>query len=283
MSYSSPSTLVGIVAAIASLGAVGSAAADTRQACGDAYYAVQVLRDEGKYEDALYAAEICVSDDCAKFVRDDCTVWKREIEALVAARRASLIVEALDEDGLPMREATATLDGAAWLTSLDGEARDLPPGTHEIEVSVDGQPSQRRSVIVRAGEQAQRVVFTFGSPSNLSRGDGPIPWILGGVGLAALVAGATTGGFVIDAYLTTQEECDDVARSCSPAGDAAADRGRVLGPTTTGLLVGGVVLMVTGLVWKLADPGTPRPPETSWLLTPRLTATEVGLVFQYAP
>jgi hypothetical protein len=181
---------------------------------------------------------------------------------------------------VPIREASATLAGASWLASLDGEARELPPGTHVVEVSAPGRASQRRSIVVRAGEKEQRVVFTFESLSSLGRGYGPFPWVLGSVGLASLVAGAVTGGFVIDAYLTTKDECDDRTRRCTVEEDDAADRGRLLGPLTTGLLVGGAVLGVAGLAWKLADPGESRPPAAAFWFTPVVTTSEVGLVLQ---
>jgi hypothetical protein len=275
-----PRLLSFVAAGAFAFGAARPAVAETKQACGDAYYAVQVLRDEGKYEDALAAAEICVSADCAKFVRDDCAAWKRDIEAVVAIRRSSVIVEAFDEDGVPIREASATLAGASWLASLDGEARELPPGTHVVEVSAPGRVSQRRSIVVRAGEKEQRVVFTFESLSSLGRGYGPFPWVLGSVGLASLVAGAVTGGFVIDAFLTVQDECDDEARVCSVAGDEAAARGRLLGPLTTGLLVGGGALLGAGVVWKLVDSVEPGARRTALLIAPVIAPGELGLLFR---
>lgn len=255
--------------------------ADSKQACGDAYYAVQVLRDEGKLADALDAAKICVSDACAQFVRDDCSKWKVEIESALATLPSTVIVEAFDEEGAPIQDASATLEGKPWLARLDGQPRELVPGTHALEVAVDGEEPQRREVVVRAGEVEQRVVFRFDTSSDLGRGDGPLPWVLGGVGLAAIVAGTVTGALVLDAYLTTQDECNDDTRTCSVEGSDAQDLGRTLGPPTTALLVGGSVLVAAGLVWKLLDSGPPAQQNTTLVVIPALSTSHVGLVLSY--
>ena len=268
-------------AMIAAGGTNRQAHADTKQACGDAYYAVQVLRDEGRLEEALEAARVCVSDSCAQFVQADCAAWRSQIESTLAARPATVVVEAFDEEGSPIQEATATLEGAPWLTRLDGQARELPAGPHVIEVTVVGEEPQRRSILLRPGEKDLRVVFTFDTGSELGRGDGPFPWVLGGVGLAALIGGAVTGGLVIDAYLTTQDECNDATRTCSVAGLAAQDEGRTLGPVTTALLVGGGVLLTVGLVWRFAAPSNQQPATATLLIAPTVGPNEVGLTLHY--
>lgn len=252
--------------------------AETKQACGDAYYAVQVLRDEGKLAEALEAAQVCVSEGCAQFVRDDCTRWRDEIEANLAARPATVLIEAFDETGARIQEARATLEGAPWLASLDGVAQEVPPGTHTVEVTVDGEEPQRRTIVVRPGETAQRFAFTFDTSSDLARGFGPFPWVLGSVGAAAVIAGAVTGGLVIDAYLTTQDECDDETRTCSQEGRDAQERGRALGPATTGLLVGGTLFVGAGLLWGLLDPAPDPPSGARVVLSPIVSSSQVGLV-----
>lgn len=264
------------------LGSGGTAYAESKQACGDAYYAVQLLRDEGKLDDALIAVGVCVNESCAPFVRDDCSRWKVEIEAELAARAATVAIEALDQDGEPIHAASATLEGAPWLGQLDGKAVPLSAGPHVIEVRVEGETPQRRSILVRPREKNQRFTFEFDTRSALSSGDGPFPWILGGVGVAALIAGAVTGGLVIDAYLTTQDECDDVTRTCSREGLDAQEQGRSLGPATTALLVGGAVLAGTGLIWRLADSGEPSPSSATLLLTPVVSVGQVGLMLRYS-
>jgi hypothetical protein len=263
------------------LGSGRTAFAD-KQACGDAYYAVQQLRDEGKLDDALIAVGVCVNESCAPFVRDDCSRWKGEIEAELLLRAATVSIEAVDQDGEPIREASATLDGAPWLARLDGQVHSLAAGQHVIEVRLEGEAPQRRSILVRPREKNQRFVFEFDTRSALSRGDGPLPWVLGGIGVAALIAGAVTGGLVIDAYLTTQDECDDATRTCSREGLDAQERGRSLGPATTALLVGGAVLAGTGLIWRLSDSGEPAPTSATLLLSPVVSVGQVGLMLRYS-
>jgi hypothetical protein len=252
----------------------GVARADVKQECSEAYYAAQVLRDEGKLEDALHVANLCARDACAEFIRVDCNAWKREIEARVAqaaeAQRATVVVEVLDDEGALLPEATITLDGKPWIARVDGRPHEVPPGAHVIEARVDGAAPQRRSIEMRPGEKGARVAFTFEVRSEWLRGDGPSPWIAVGLGGAALVAGAVTGGLVLDAYATTQDECDDTTRTCSPAGLEAQERGQTLGPATTGLFVGGGLFVGAGLLWMLFDPSDAAAESTALVVVPAL-------------
>ena len=264
----------------------GLARADAKQECSEAYYAAQVLRDEGKLEEALLVANLCAREVCADFIRIDCNAWKSEIEAGLAqaaeAQRATVVVAASDCDGGALPDATITLDGKPWIARVDGRPREVPPGAHVLEARVDGAEPQRRAIEVRPGEKGQRVAFTFELRSAWLRGDGPSPWIVGGVGLAALVSGAITGGLVLDAYATTQDECDDATRTCSPAGLEAQDRGQILGPVTTGLFVGGGLLVGAGVAWMLLDPADTPAEATALVVVPALGPEHVGLAVRGA-
>lgn len=230
------------------------AAADPKRECSDAYYQTQVLRDDGKLEQALAAAQRCAKDDCASFVRGDCAGWQVDLEARLARLAATLRVEVNDKAGAPLRAGSVWLDGARWLDRLDGPAQPLKQGAHTLEVRVDGAPPQTRSITVREGEKDQRVVFTVDVPrAPDDPGLGPGPWILGGAGVAALLGGAVVGGFVVDAYTTTQAECDDARRVCTAEGLDAQEQGRALGPWTTGLLIGGGALVAGAVIWIVVD------------------------------
>lgn len=256
------------------------ARADSKQECSEAYYATQVLRDEGKLDEALIAVKLCVSDACAPFIRDDCGSWQRDLEARLAALAASVVVLAVDASGAPLSDVAVTLDGKPWLSRIDGAARALPPGTHILEGRLAGATPQTRSVTLAEGEKNRRVTLAFDVEGPASRGGaGPGPWILGGAGVAALVAGAITGGLVVDAYEVTQDECDDASRTCSQAGLDAQERGRTLGPTTTGLLVGGGAMVAGAATWLLviALRPTPSVPAALWV-TPTLDPQRAGLL-----
>lgn len=278
----------GLVLTVAMLGASvalpsGVAHADTKQECSDAYYGTQVLRDEGKLEEALIAVKLCVRDACAPFIRDDCTSWQRDLEARLEALAASVVVLAVDASGAPLREVTVTLDGAPWLERLDGTARSVRAGTHKLEGRVRGAPPQATSVVLREGEKNHQVKLSFDveGPEFRGGGAGPGPWILGGVGLGALLAGAITGGLVLDAYAVTQDECDDATRTCSQAGLDAQARGRDLGPWTTGLLVGGGTLVAGAAVWLVVIATRPAaPPATAFILAPSFNPNGAGLLFR---
>lgn len=258
-----------------------SHAADTKQECSDAYYGTQVLRDEGKLEEALVAVKLCVRDSCAPFIRDDCTNWQRDLETRLEALAASVVVLAVDASGAPLREVAVTLDGKPWLERLDGIPRSVRAGTYKFEGRVLGAPPQTTSVVLREGEKNRQVKLSFDveGPEFRGGGAGPGPWILGGAGVAALVAGAITGGFVVDAYETMKDVCDDANGTCPQAGIDAQERGRELGPWTTGLLVGGGTLVAGAAVWLIVIATRPAAPTTtSFLLAPSFSPNGAGLL-----
>ena len=99
------------------------------------------------------------------------------------------------------------------------------------------------------------------------------------MGVAALIGAAVTGGFVVHAYSVTQDECNDRTRTCTPRGGDAQAQGRVLGPVTTSLLVGGGVLLAAGIIWLVVDPDEAAPSTTSIFVAPAIASDHQGIVF----
>jgi len=269
-------TLVVALVVLAALVRPRAALADSKQECSDAYQKTQVLRAADKIEEALAQADICTRT-CAKAFRDECASWRADLEA----RTATIIVEAIDATGVAVKDGSASLDGVPWLDELGGPARVVSKGPHTLEIAVEGVPSQKKAIVIREGEKGRTITITIPAkapPDGASEPHRTGPWVVGGVGVATLIAGAVTGGFVVDAYSVTREECNDEKEECSQPGLDAQARGRLLGPVTTGLLIGGGTLVAAGVVWLIVAPSAPKPSAASVFLVPAISMHEGGVV-----
>lgn len=228
-------------------------AGDVGQTCRDAYYQAQVLRDQGKLEGAVEQAKTCVRT-CGAELASDCEKWKQELETTMAS---TIVIVVVDSAGATVTDAVVSLDGVPWLDWLDGTAQTIAKGAHTLRAEVQGAAPVTRSIVVRQGEKDRKVELSIRTerPDDAARVAHQVgPWVVGGVGLGALIAGAVTGGVVVHDYDITEDECVDTSRTCSQRGLDAAARGRVLGPVTTGLLIGGGALVAAGVVWLIAAP-----------------------------
>mgnify|MGYP003778339853 CR=1 FL=1 len=124
----------------------------------------------------------------------------------------------------------------------------MDPGKRELRIEAPGRRSrtltielaekESRELEVGPGEPtaAGESVAADTAPQGSSRATWG--WVIGGVGLAGLVAGSVTGFMVLDKKKTVDANCDS-NKLCTPAGTDAADSGKALAPwTTAGLLAG---------------------------------------------
>ena len=82
-----------------------------------------------------------------------------------------------------------------------------------------------------------------------------VGFVVGGVGVAALIGGAITGVMAGSAFTELETACPN--RQCSTATDLARrDNVNTLSGMTNGLLIGGGVLAATGIVMVIL--GRPR-------------------------
>lgn len=154
------------------------------------------------------------------------------------------------------KETTVT-EGDTTVGSAATFAIALPydPGPHKLRVSAPGVPSKTIDITLTEGKETALVVDpTVGRSPAADGGDdsspSPGPWVVGGIGLAALIAGAVTGGLVVVADNTFKSTCNPATRTCTSAdGTAAVDRVKTLGPTTTVLLAVGGASVAAGAIW----------------------------------
>jgi len=259
----SPSAFSGRLAAAAftTLALVGLnqvAFADVKKECSDAYDQAQTLRHDGKLQAARQQALACTHDTCAEFIRTDCVKWVGEIEQ----SQPTVVFEVHDAHGHETRAVHVSLDGKPWLDELDGAAKQIDPGQHTIHYAMEGQSPIDDTVQIREGEKNRKFTASFekasaapptSDPIGLSApSPSPAPWIIGGVGVAALVVGAITGSIVLHDKAVAKKECpNDI---CNADGFSKVSQGRALGPVTTVALVVGGVGVGVGTIWLIARP-----------------------------
>jgi len=253
------------------------ALADTKQECSDSYYRTQVLRDADKLQEGIREARVCAREACPQFIREDCSRWMADLEARVS----TIIVAAVDASGRSVSDAIVSLDGVPWLDRLGRDAQVISKGPHTLEITVQGAPPQKKAIVVREGEKNRTITIAIAGAEATDEpweGHAYGPWIVGGIGVATLVAGAVTGGLVLDAYAVTEDQCDDATRTCTPDGVEAQDRGRLLGPATTTLLVAGGALAAGGIIWLIAAPRAPSPSRAALFAAPAISTESAGVV-----
>lgn len=133
------------------------------------------------------------------------------------------------------------VDGEPLPAEEIGTARQMDPGAHEVVLLVPGQPEQRLPVELAEGDRKEVLLqvtpggggMTIKQGASPSKADRPMTprrtlgLVIGGVGVAGLVAAGITGAMVISRDGTIREECPD--KQCTPAGrDAIEGMGPLL-------------------------------------------------------
>jgi hypothetical protein len=151
------------------------------------------------------------------------------------------------------KEGEAEFAGAAFGVPLP-----MDPGKHSFLVSAPGRETRTLDVELAEGQQ-QSLEIGPGDPlpaapaTTATAPSGPAPdrtpkeghdtrtigWIAGGVGVAGLAVGLTTGIMALGKKSITDEQCNDKLRVCTAEGRDAASSGRTLAiVSTVGWVVG---------------------------------------------
>jgi hypothetical protein len=253
---------------IVSLLAAAAAADPQREACIAAYEGTQALRRAGKLKLALAQASLC-ADSCPAAVAADCKRWLREIDDALP----SVVLEARGSTGT----VVVVIDGEPPRV-VGTEPVTLEPGDHRFTFRAsDGKEVEERVTLV-AGEHRRRVVAVLGAPPppkptpepDTTDVVPPASYVLGGVGLAALVA---AGVLAILGHV----ERSDLEDTCAPAcTDADLDPIRHEWGAAGALTAVGGVLLLTAIVIPLVDSATDDDPPAA-----ALGVGPSGLVVRY--
>jgi len=196
-------------------GSRGARAEDSKKAqCASSYEKSQELRAAGSLKAAHEMLVQCAQDYCPAFVQSDCAQWLTE----VTRDLPTIVVVAKDKAGEDTTAVTVTMDGAEFLSQLDGKAVAVDPGPHTFHFELAGAEPVEQQIVIRQG-QKDRVVSVSFSPAPAAEAPGPSPYatapkgegapeadkkasnplrlysyIAGGVGAAGLIGFAVVGG-----------------------------------------------------------------------------------------
>lgn len=269
--------IVGVLAASAALAFASVASADV-QACLDASEKGQKLRTAGKLREARENFVRCGAEGCPAIVRHDCSTWNQEIAGILP----TVVFGAKDKSGRDMFDVTVSMDGEKLLTKLDGKSVTVDPGKHTFKFESGGLTATE-NVLVKEGEKSRVITVTFdtggpataaGTPpvANTTTPVGPTsppgadggghslpPWIVVGVGGAALIAGVV----IFATTPTRPSNCNADSQKCvrregQSDADLADDKdraGTADSQPVLGAIVGaaGLALIGGGLAWHFLE------------------------------
>jgi hypothetical protein len=198
----------------------GAQPTDEQLECMDAYEQTQEARQAGNLLRARVLAQSCVSEACHDVIRNSCQTWQAEL----AVEIPSVSIRVVDEQGTPLGGATVVVDGKDVLSSA-GRTLELDPGTHSVEVSVQGYEPGDKTFELSSGEKEVPIEMALVPKPNEPPPPPPPPikqppplwpsYALGAVG----VAGFATLGVLGSQARSADRDLD----SCAPSKTCDAD------------------------------------------------------------
>ncbi|MBX3228985.1 MAG: hypothetical protein KIT84_41360 [Labilithrix sp.] len=269
-----PRLAAGVLAASALLGSSGVASADV-QACLNASEKGQKLRAAGKLREARESFVVCGAEGCPAMVRHDCTQWNQDLASVLP----TVVFGAKDKSGRDLFDVTVSMDGEKLVSKLDGKSVIVDPGKHTFKFESGGL-SATETALVKEGEKSRVITVTLDTgdsaggataagglgaggtapPGADGGGHSIVPWVVVGVGGAALVAGIVIFATTPDRPSNCREDTkrcerrpgqDDASLAADKEQAGTADSQPVLGA-----IVGaaGLALVAGGLVWHFLEP-----------------------------
>ena len=182
-----------------------------------------------------------------------------------------------------------------------GAARLVDPGQHVVTVSATGRADRTYTLTLKDGDQVEQTLdagdlaapapapVAAAPPAPLAPATAPAPeqppssvggtrrtigFVVGGVGVAGLAAGAVTGLLALGRASTVKQHCTNDA--CDPEGLDAASQGKWLAPTSTVAFIAGGVLLAGGAYLVFFG----RSPSTGVALAPTVSPHTGGAVLR---
>ena len=193
--------------------------ASSTRTCAEAASAGQLRRDEGKLIEARAKFVTCAQPHCPKLIQKDCAQWQAEVEE----RLPTIVLGAKDDAGKDITVVTVTMDGKPFATRIEGRSIPVDPGAHKFHFEAPGHEPADADAVVREGERARTIQGTLKRPPDPNRpliveppmepttksGPGPLPWVLGGIGVVGIGAGAA---FFVSGLMEREDLRDTCAK-----------------------------------------------------------------------
>lgn len=183
-----------------------------------------------------------------------------------------------------------TVKGPTGKVSVIVDGKDVDPsaeipvdaGDHTIGASADGfNPAEKEAKLAEGAHETIELtlapVATAPPPADNSIGPRVPGIVLSSVGGAALIAGGVFGGLAFSATSKAKSQCN--GNQCPPSAADDINRSKLFGNVSTGLLIGGGAVAVTGIVLAIVAPGSKKSDEApkSARITPWVGADQVGV------
>lgn len=261
--------------------------ADDTGACIESAEKAQKLRHDKKLAEARPELLTCSRDVCPQQIRNDCTRWLSDVDNAMS----TVVVRARDSEGKDVIDVKVYVDGQLLLPKLQGTAVPVDPGQHKFRYELPSGKSVEDDVLIVEGEKDRvlRVnipseggqITTEGGGAGEAKGGGPgpVPWIIGGVGLAAL---GVFVGLQVDAqstYSSMKNGCGATNPPSCPS-DKVSALGTEFGVSGVFLAVGAaaVVASATWLIVAAVSGGHPSPKTGALTITPLPGGGAAGLL-----
>jgi hypothetical protein len=230
-------------------------------------------------------------DDAGKEVQD------------VTPRIGAVTITVKSATGAPVANVQVTMDGAPVNAAALGVRRPADPGAHVVHASADGFKAADVKITVPVGGPVDAPLTLEVDPSAAatppppaaggagapppsmpdqppqdstgSKGFGPWPWVVLGVGGAGLVVGGITGGLAIGKHSSLASSCTN--GSCGPSQQSDLDSYHTMALVSTiGFIVGGVGVAGGVALLLLQPKSDAAPPATGLHVVPVVGPGSLG-------
>lgn len=245
-------------------GETSAAPSPAKKRCIAAAESGQQLRSTGRLIDARKALAACTASACPAIVRRDCGRWIEEIDAA----QPSITVKLEESGGADSPDGRVLVDGEPMPRGADGRSTPLDPGVHKLVWARAGGDVEQE-VVIREGERNRVIVLRVAAkgprpttdmtdvPAPPPRAQSPLPYVVGGLGIALVGAGGTLWGVGLNDRSNLSATCA-AAHACAQS-DIDASRTKLI---VGDVLIGVGVLAVAGAIFLFLNQSreaTPRP------------------------
>jgi hypothetical protein len=292
-----------------------SAADPTLSDCISANESSLQARADHKLRQARAQSLMCASDSCPSEMRDKC---KQRVEDLNRAI-PTIVFAVQDAGGADLGAVKVSMDGQLLADRLEGTAISLDPGEHKFKFEVPGQAPIERTFILREGEKdrKERIVVgqSAGTPETTTPATGAAPatatttsaspagemppveqappsrggsnlkmvgLVVGGVGVAGLIAGGVFGGLASSSWSSSKNECASAA-NCPNHAQAVSDHDSattMATASTVTFIVGGIALATGAVLFLTAPSNASGTPSTGLVIAPAVGPGSGGLLLK---